>query len=124
VFELLDKRTRALLDATKTLDFRDVAETVTNVRSLGHFVADRFSLFRQQGTSRNILSDDPWLEDLGKLIDKHFQAGRDLGGAHLPRINVNVGSDDKEQDLTNTTMSLARLRLILETLGNTSYLKR
>jgi hypothetical protein len=80
VFELLDKKIKAALQAMKTLEFREIAEKMTSVRSVGHGVADHFSFFREQLALRNILSDDPWLEDLVKLIDRHFQAGRDLGG--------------------------------------------
>ncbi|KAG7352611.1 von Willebrand factor type A domain containing protein [Nitzschia inconspicua] len=80
VFEMLEKKVKLVLQRLETFEFREIEAMVIDGRSFGHFVADHFSLLREQIISSNRIPVDPWLDDLMKLIDDFFHAGRYLGG--------------------------------------------
>lgn len=78
--ELMDKKVEMVMQYTKQFEFRKLEEVVRDARWFGGFVADHFSVLWEQLDIKKRLHADKWQANLVKLVDKHFQAGRYLGG--------------------------------------------
>ncbi|KAL7561429.1 hypothetical protein ACA910_009286 [Epithemia clementina (nom. ined.)] len=79
VYQILDSKISDLKVLLDSFEFLKIKEAIESLRIYGGFVADRFSLLREEIENSDRASVDRWLEKVQSLCVVHFSSGRDLG---------------------------------------------
>jgi DnaJ-domain-containing protein 1 len=82
-YEKLQKEVAQLKEelelTNNSFDFSEIKSKVENVRILGEFVADHYTLFFEEVKNCDHIQADSWLKKIAEVCHEHFSAGRDFG---------------------------------------------
>jgi hypothetical protein len=78
VYERMCKELSLLEKTLDSFEFSAMKMKIVEVRNFGHFIADRYALLHEELKGCNHIKSDSWLDNLNKMIQKHFHYGRDL----------------------------------------------
>jgi DnaJ-domain-containing protein 1 len=100
-YEKLQKEVAQLKEelevATDSFDFSEIKLKVENVRVLGEFVADHYTLFFEEVNKCDHIQADCWLKRIVELCHEHFSAGRDFSKMkYYVRLGVVQSSSQDE----------------------------